>query len=392
MTTTPPVPGTARSARRLVWIVPAGLSLLAGLDAGLLLIGVPAPVTTSRLPDVHGMLLVLGFVATLVSLERASALGRWYGFGAPALLGLGGVALLADPVPLTAAKALVVAGMAAFTLLYLPLWRRQYDPIVLTQLLGAALGTVAAIIWVGQPTMQRSVPWLIGFVVLTIAAERVELARITMGPTAGGRMLVHGWLVALALLVGLALAEVGAIALGLSICGLVAWLLRHDIARRTIRTTGATRYMAACILAGYAWLVVAGVALMFGSPSSQPVYDAVTHAVFLGYTISMIMAHATTILPAVLGIRLPYRPAFWVPAVLLQVSLVVRLWLGDALGLPVAWQVGGSLAVAAVLLFVATAVLTAVQAGRRRSPSAPERPPASDAHTGSHLHPSTGHR
>lgn len=383
MTATRPAQVSRRPPRRLLWIVPAGLSLLAGLDAALLLIGVPAPVTTARLPEVHGMLLVLGFVATLVSLERASALGRWYGFLTPALLGAGGIALLADAIPLTTAKVLLALGMAAFTLLYVPLWRRQYDPTVLTQLLAAAIGMVAAIIWLGQPTLERSLPWLIGFIVLTIAAERVELARITMGPSAGTRMLVHGWAIALALLLGIALPEIGAIALGLTLCALAAWLVQHDIARRTVRTTGVTRYMAACILCGYVWLVVAGVALTFGSPTSQPVYDAVTHAIFLGYTMSMIMAHATTILPAVLGIALPYRPAFWVPAAILQLSLVIRLWLGDALGIPVAWQIGGTLAVLALLLFMATAVVTAVQARRhtppRTTPAAGHSPgPAAD--------------
>jgi hypothetical protein len=74
----------------------------------------------------------------------------------------------------------------------------------------------------------------------------------------------------------------------------------------------------------------------------------------------MIMAHATTILPAVLHITLPYRRAFWAPIVLLQVSLVVRLWIGDALGLPVGWQIGGVLGVAALLLFVITAVTSAI--------------------------------
>lgn len=395
MTAAAPGRPSGRPSRRLVWMLPAGLSLLAGLDAALLLIGVRAPVTTARLPEVHGMLLVLGFVATLISLERASALGRWYGFVAPALLGVGGVALIADPVPLTVAKALLAAGMAAFTLLYLPLWRRQYDPLVLTQLLAAALGMVGAIIWLGQPTMDRPLPWLIAFVVLTIAAERVELARITMGATAGQRMLVHAWAVSLALLLGIALPEIGAIALGLVICALAVWLIQHDIARRTVRTTGVTRYMAACILAGYVWLVVAGVALTFGSPTAQPVYDAVTHAIFLGYTMSMIMAHATTILPAVLGIKLPYRPAFWVPAAILQLSLLVRLWLGDALGIPVAWTVGGTLAVVALLLFLVTAVVTAVQANATpHSPTpaptptprsaAPAPTPAAD--------PSQGHR
>jgi hypothetical protein len=348
-----------------VWIVPAGLSLLAGLDAALLLLGLPAPITGARLPEVHGGLMIFGFVGTLIALERATALGRGYGDLAPALLGIAGLALLADAVPLVAAKGLVALGMAAFTAVYLPLWRRQYDASLLTQLLGAALGCAGAIIWTGQSTMDRVLPWLIAFVVLTIAAERVELARITMGPAAGTRLLAHAWTVVLALLVSIALPDAGAIALGLALAALVAWLIVHDIARRTIRAAGAARYMAACILCGYVWLAVAAGVLLFGAPTGQGAFDAVVHAVFLGYTISMIMAHATTILPAVLHIRLPYRPAFWVPAMLLQASLVVRLWLGDGLGMPAAWQLGGVLGEVALLGFAAVAATSAALGLRR---------------------------
>ncbi len=50
--------------RRGPFLLLAGLSLLAGLDAALLLLGLPAPVTTERLPEVHGILLVIGFVGT----------------------------------------------------------------------------------------------------------------------------------------------------------------------------------------------------------------------------------------------------------------------------------------------------------------------------------------
>src|SRR5699024_6746004 len=157
------------------------------------------------------------------------------------------------------------------------------------------------------------------------------------------------------LLVGLFLPQLGAVLLGVALLALVLWLIRHDVARRTIRTRGATRYMAAAILAGYGWLTVAGLVLLWGSPQGSA-YDAVAHAVFLGYTISMIMAHATTILPAVLRIALPYRSAFWVPLTLLHLSLVVRLWLGDVLGCNPAWLVGGVLGVIALLVFVGTAV------------------------------------
>ncbi|MDT0156313.1 hypothetical protein Q9R19_01610 [Microbacterium sp. ARD32] len=349
-----------RLPARMLWMLPAGVALLAGLDAGLVLLGLPAPVTTERLPEVHGMLLVLGFVGTLISLERATAYARPAGFIAPALLGAGGVLLVVAPVPLVAGKFVLAAGAASFVLLYVPLWRRQYDAALLTQLLAAGLALCGAVIWIGQDGMERVIPWLIGFLVLTIAAERVELARITMGPRAAIRLLIHTWAASGALALGIVLPDAGAIALGAVLLSLTGWLVVHDVARRTIRARGVTRYMAACILAGYVWLAVAGLVLLLGEPSAQPAYDAVIHCVFLGYTFSMIMAHATTILPAVLRIPLPYRPAFWVPIGLLQVALVVRVWLGDGLGMPVAWRVGGVLGVVALLLFVLTAVASAV--------------------------------
>ncbi|MFC7766662.1 hypothetical protein [Leucobacter soli] len=199
---------------------------------------------------------------------------------------------------------------------------------------------------------------------------------------------MHAWTVAGALLVGLADARLGAIALGAALLALTAWLVRHDVARRTIRARGATRYMAACMLGGYVWLALASTLLLLSGPSgfpvAQPAYDAVTHAILLGFTMSMIMAHATTILPAILHISLPYRPVFWVPAALLHTSLVVRIWLGDGLGLQWAFVWGGALGVAALVLFLLTAVGSAIAgppkprarggAGQDHGPGAPGDP------------------
>lgn len=355
-----------RPSFRLIWMLPAGVALLAGLDAGLLLLGLPAPINGSRLPEVHGMLLVLGFVGTLISLERATALRRWYGYAAPMFLGLGGLLLVVPAVPLIVAKSVLIAGAAAFVVVYIPLWRRQYDAALLTQLLGAGLALVGAILWLVPESMTFVLPWIIGFVVLTIAAERVELARITMGPRAGLWLLVHAWAMVAALVAGIVLPDAGAVLLGVVLVSLTAWLVTHDVARRTVRSTGVTRYMAACILAGYVWLALAGVVLLLGSPDTQPQYDAVVHAVFLGYTFSMIMAHATTILPAVLGISLPYRRAFWIPAALLHAALIVRIFVGDAWGIPAGWKIGGVMGVIALMLFVLTALFSTIRGTRTR--------------------------
>jgi hypothetical protein len=138
------------------------------------------------------------------------------------------------------------------------------------------------------------------------------------------------------------------------------------VARRTIRTTGLTRFMAASMLAGYFWLAVAGTVWLLGGTATDGArYDAVVHAVFLGFTLSLVMAHAPVILPAVLRRPLPYRTAMWAPLALLHGSLALRLWLGDALGRSWAWQAGGVLNVTALLLFVAVAAWSATRRSRR---------------------------
>ena len=367
---TVPVSGPRKNGLgRLPFLLPGGVALLAGLDAALMLLGLPAPVSASRLPDVHGMLLVLGFVGTLISLERAVALGRRVGYLAPGLLGSGAI-LLVSPAPLTVGRGVLLAGTVAMASSYVPLWRRQRDDAVLVQALGAVLAVGAATLWLGGVPVSSLLPWLAGFVVLTIAGERLELARIAMGPHAGRTLVLLSAAVVVTVTASLLWPAVATPALGLVLAALVCWLVVHDVARRTVRSAGLTRFMAASMLAGYFWLAVAGGVWLLGGPATEGVrYDAVVHAVFLGFTLSMIMAHAPVILPAVLRRPMSYHPAFLVPAAALQASLALRLWAGDALGLQVAWQVGGALNIVSLLTFVAVAAWSTTagpRAGSRR--------------------------
>ncbi|HLN75401.1 MAG TPA: hypothetical protein VK204_00070 [Nocardioidaceae bacterium] len=354
--------------RRLPFLVPGGVALVAGLDAALMLIGLPAPVSADRLPDVHGMLLVLGFVGTLIALERAVALGRPAGFLAPGLLGAGAVLLL-SPAPLVVGRGALLAGTVALTALYVPLWRRQRDDAVLIQGLGAVLAVGAATLWLGSVQVPALLPWLVGFIVLTIAGERLELARIAMGPGAGHRLVVLSAAVLVTVTASLLWPAAGAPALGLVLLLLVGWLAAHDVARRTVRTGGLVRFMAASMLAGYFWLAVAAAVWLVGGPATEGVrYDALVHAVFLGFTISMIMAHAPVILPAVLRLPMTYHPALLVPAAALHASLALRLWVGDALGVRLAWQVGGALNIASLLGFVGVVVWVLSRSARPGAP------------------------
>ena len=362
----PRVRPTTRSGglRRLPFLLPAGLAVLTGLDAALMLLGLPAPVSAHRLPDVHGMLLVLGFVGTLIALERAVALGQRAGYLAPGLLGTGAVALV-TPAPLTVGRVLLLAGTVALVAVYVPLWRRQRDDAVLVQVLGAVLAVGASALWLGGVAVPLLLPWLVGFIVLTIAGERLELARIAMGTSAGGVLLLLVTAIVGAVAGSLLWPAVATPGLGLTLLVLVGWLGTHDVARRTVRGDGLPRFMALGLLAGYFWLGVAGaVWLVRGAVVDGTAYDAVVHATFLGFTLSMVMAHAPVILPAVLRRPLAYHPALLGPLALLHVSLALRLWVGDALGHPAAWRAGGVLNIVALLGFFATAGWAVARSGR----------------------------
>lgn len=356
-------------AGRFLLLAGGGISLLAGLNASLLLLGLPAPVSLARLADLHGILMVLGFLGTVIALERAVALRRRAGLLAPACLGLGGIALLTAPV--VVGQTLLVLGCAALTAVYAALWRRAHEVTVLVQLLGAVLAGCAAALW-GRTDVAVVLPWLVAFLVLTIAAERAELARLAMPSGAGEQLLALSGLLVVGVVLSLLWPQWGGPAFGIGLLAITAWLSVHDVARRLIHSTGLPRFSSAALLTGYGWLGLAGTLWALGAvpgAGSGPLaghpaaYDTVIHATFLGFAISMVMAHAPVILPAVLTVRLPYRPVLWAPLAVLHTGLLVRVT-GNMLGGgdPLAYQVGSVLTIIAVLLLVLTAVYLVVTA------------------------------
>lgn len=332
--------------------------MLAGLDAALVALGVWAPVTALYLPDVHGMVMVLGFMGTLIALERAQALRQAWAYLAPALLACGGIALALGAHLL--GQLLLIQGCVLFALVYLALWRRAPLPLVAVQVLSTIPALLAALLWLSVD-VAALLPLLEAFLLLTIAAERAELAQLSLGPRAAPRLVaLASWLV-LAASASLLWPAVGTRAFGLGMAAVAVWLLRDDVVRRMIRTDGLRRYNAAALLAGYLWLIVAGLVwLVGGVPASDGIYDVAVHAVFLGFGMSMIMAHAPIIFPAVIGRPLPYRAPMWAPLALLNVGLAVR-FTGALSQTTLAYQVGGTLTVAAVLLFALTVVVSVVR-------------------------------
>ncbi len=350
------------------------LALLAAMWGGLLRLGWRWPVLQPRLVIAHGPLMVSGFLGTLIGLERAVALNRRWMYAGPLASGVGTVLLIAG-VPGWPGPLLMTLGSVGLLAIFVVIIRQQLALYTVTMGLGALAWLIGNGLWlIGWP-VHRVVLWWAAYLVLTIAGERLELARI-LRPS---RASLAAFLIVTGLfLVGLVASTVpyglgGRLAIGdglgvrlagLGMIGLALWLLRYDLARHTVRKKELPRFIAVCLLSGYAWLAAGGLmALIFGGVAAGPRYDAMLHAIFLGFVFSMIFGHAPIVFPAVLGVPLAYHPSLYLPLVLLHLSLALRV-VGD---LTLWWggrQLGGLLNAVALLLFLMNTART-IQSSRR---------------------------
>ncbi|MBF6613339.1 MAG: hypothetical protein IVW55_09450 [Chloroflexi bacterium] len=319
----------ARLRLRFPLMVLALATLLIAMWAGLVRLGWGMPPLLSELPEAHGGLMVCGFLGTLIGLERAVAVRQRWAYGAPLLTALGGIGLMAGlqvgRLPL--GPLLLVVGSFWLVAVYVAVLRVQSAMFTVTMALGAVSLLAGNALWLAGFDVYRIVLFWAGFLILTIAGERLELSRMLRLP-AWSRSLFTLVVAALgaALLLSTFMLYWGARLFGVGLIGLALWLLRNDIARRTIHQRGLTRFMAMSLLLGYAWLIVGGlVAIVFGLVDDTPYYDALLHSIFLGFVFSMIFAHAPVILPAVTGLAVPYRRAFYGHLALLHASLALRI-------------------------------------------------------------------
>lgn len=345
---------------RMPIVVLAVLALLAALWAGLIRLGWGFPPLIGGIGALHGPLIVCGFLGTVISLERSVALGRRWAYGAPLGSGMGAIVLLTTLAPFLGALLLTLGSLGMVAIFY-AIVRRQPALFTYTMALGALAWFIGNCLWLGGSMFATVVMWWTAFLVLTIVGERLELSRLLRLSQTTERLFLASVTV---FLVGVTLDSierawfsesgwyVGSRLAGVGMLALAGWLLRFDIARRTVRQRGLTRYIAWCLLLGYVWLGVGGaLRVVYAGATGGPYYDAMLHAVFVGFVFSMIFGHAPIILPAVLGRPVAYSPLLYVPLLLLHTSLVLRL-AGDLIfGLGVR-QWGGMLNVFAILLFL----------------------------------------
>ncbi|MBT9521526.1 MAG: hypothetical protein IV101_11600, partial [Dechloromonas sp.] len=291
--------------------------------AGLARLGWDVPGPAMQAAGVHGPLMIAAFFGTVISLERAVAAGRNWAYLAPLAAGASGIALLAG-APLLLGQMLGSLGALGLIAASAVALRRQVAVFTIILTLAAGCWLVGNLVWLATGNVSAAVAWWLLFLVLTIAGERLELTRFLPTPPLAQKLFLA--------IVGILL--LGAVALfdRLFAGGLIAlalWLLRYDIARRNIATEGLTRFIAACLLSGYAWLAAAGLLGLAGAFAPGHEWrDAALHAIGLGFVFSMVFGHAPIIFPAVTRIKIPYHPALYLPLALLHLTLALRVFGG----------------------------------------------------------------
>lgn len=360
-----------RPALTAVLVACVAAALLVGIAGGLLRAGVAlsavgASAWVGRGALSHAALMMCGFLGTVICIERAVAARRWQAWIPPLASAAAGVSLLlgADAI----ARMLLPLSAAVFVAVNVLLWRRQPASHTMVLVASACAWLAGNVLFAAGAASHAVLPWWFAFLVLTIAAERLEMTRL-MRRRPGAQASLHAVLLALA--AGAALSAwaplAGGVVFGGALLALAAWLLAFDIARRTVRTDGLPRYMAVCLLAGYVWLGAGGIAWA-ATALGYPARDAALHALGLGFIFSMIMGHAPVILPAIARVKLLYGPWFYLPLALLHLSLAWRL--GAGLHASSARSTGSAFNAVAIALFAAT-VIGAALAWRRRHGARP---------------------
>ena len=342
---------------RVLLLALAVAGLLFGMWAGLIRLGWwSLPPLRPMLPALHGPLMAGGFLGVLIGLERAVGTGKRWAYAGPALVALGVAASLAG-LHEGVGPALITAGSLIVTWVLVGLVRLQPALFTATMALGGLAWVIGnALWWLGWPLPVAALWWM-GFLVLTIAGERLELSRMLKLSAWSQRAFVGATaLLIIGLVVGVFAYTTGMAIVGLAFLAIAAWLLRYDIARRRIKAGGQARFTALALISGYIWLAVGALLLVrFAGVTAGPYYDAALHSIFLGFVFAMLFAHAPIVFPAVLHIPIAFGNRFYIPLVLLHISLLLRVG-GDLLGWWDARLWGGLLNVIVILAFLGITV------------------------------------
>ncbi|MGE3725663.1 MAG: hypothetical protein AB7I41_08940 [Candidatus Sericytochromatia bacterium] len=358
--------GIPTEKRHLPLFLASGLfCLLLGSYAGLHRLGLPLP---GAWAGFHGPLMVCGFLGTLIGLERAVHLGSRWALLVPLSAFLGALSLLAGH----AAWALGLWLWLFSAIMHLGVFLKGHFPLKLPEDLLSVCGLLCWLIslffWLeGHPLREISVA-LLFFPLLTILAERWPgaTAKLKMG---GGITLGCGLGLSALLLFLLPNPDLPLRLSGVCLMGAGLFLSWQERPLKTTLSAGQKReqgwelYLERVMVMSYGWLSLSGLLfLLLGEQGlREPFYDLLIHGLSLGFILGVIFSHFYKVLKALLGADLPFYQSYYLPWGLLQAGLLLRAY-GKVGEHPQLWQIGGSLNVLALLLFLGL-VARALQRG-----------------------------
>ncbi len=307
--------------KKIFFVIPLVLvSLIIGMLAGLFRLGWSIPM--GQVAGEHGALMVGSFLGTLICLERIVALKKKWLYIIPIVSGSSFIFFLLGKQAI--AMGMLTVGSLGLIYIYIDLLRRFKEYYYYVMLVGALSWAVGNLLIIQKSFYPAAAPWWIAFILLTVFGERLELSKF-LPQSALKRQTMIATISLFMIGILLPYHSTGKIITGAGMILMASWLLHYDIARKSAKATGIHRFTGMLLLAGYFWLAISGIFMLFEFNILFQ-YDAMLHSFFLGFTFSMIFAHAPIIFPGVAGLAMrPYHKSLVYWGILLQVGIVCRM-------------------------------------------------------------------
>jgi hypothetical protein len=337
---------------RLPFLIFAFVNLICGMLAGLVRLGWNFPL--GSVATHHGAIMVGGFLGTLILLEKVIPLKKKILFVFPVINALS-LIMIVPTFNKTGQTFLIIGAVGMLLVLTLYFIKYPSDLSNLLMMAGAFSLLIGHIMLISKQFYPMAFPWWMGFILLTIVGERIELSKF-LPVTQSHKNILLSFLCIF--IVGLCLPfhTYGKYLSGAALILVSIWLMRHDVISVAIKKDGLTKFSASALLAGCVFLMLTGI-LLICIPDIPYGYDAIVHTFFLGFAFTMIFAHGPIILPGVLGFGVkPYHPSMYLPLTTLVASLIVRLLadtalLSYSLRIWSGWISAGSILLYFILLF-----------------------------------------
>lgn len=343
-----------KTTLRLPLLAMAIICLFLGLWAGLSRIGWNVPVLPVTAH--HGAVMIGGFLGSLISLEKIIPLKKKLLLLIPLLSAVSVAFFMGNQYEI--AIILLISSSAGLCFAFAIYLTTERNRIYLLMLMGAVSWLIGNLLLLSTHFYPLAFPWWVAFILLIIAAERIELMKfLPIGK------LNKNFFTCLVLLFPVGVLFPfhgnGNLICGSSLAGASIWLLRFDLIGINMTKSGLSKYVATALLAGYIALFMTGI-FFFTVVGKMMGYDLLIHSFFIGFTFSMIFAHGPMILPGVLGIPnvKPYHNTLYVWLITLHVSWILRA-VGDITMLFEMRKISGLITSFAIMgYFITLAVIT----------------------------------